>query len=369
MKNFIIAIIICVGVIIFLSIYKGKIEHAFNRRLPSPEGAVLPDSNTSDHVEFPKSAEEGKQDPFGPNYFPGLGFLSAFIKDHRLYGGENPPASIDPKQSADPPINKDPSNHHGSFFIPKRLALRDIEREGIGYPKGYATFEALFAPSPRRFMPMIDIRAHHLYNDTYAVNAGLIGRYVSKSFCRIYGLNVYWDYRQGKVGNYQQLGVGFETLGKRFDFRFNGNIGIQKHMLKCKFEFSGDRFSIFRKKEFSFEGFNSEIGSSLVNSKTFLLYAAAGPYYLSRDDQRAWGGKARLRPQYKDFLALELSTSYDHIFHAIFQGEIILSLPLYPSSKRKKCLLNREIYQPVHRFEIIPLKKRCGWETNWESSN
>ena len=268
------------------------------------------------------------------------------------------------------------SNTRDYIPMPRRLSLRSIEREGIGYRDGYATLEALFAPeaSPGRILfPMIDVRVHHLYNDQYAFNVGLLTRYIPKTLCQIFGFNIYYDYRQGELGNYQRLGVGGEILGERWDFRINGYIGGQRHSHKCVFDqFVGGFYAIFREKEYSFQGFNAEIGSFLVKSRSnkFLLYAAAGPYYLSgQDDGRAWGGRIRVRPQYKDYLSLELSSSYDHIFKTIFQGEVIFNLPLYKFSKKNKkastCASSRQIYQPVERFEIIPLKGHCGWEKNW----
>lgn len=261
------------------------------------------------------------------------------------------------------------------WFVPKRFSLRAIEREGIGYHKGYSTAELLLAPASLQgdFIPMIDLRAHHLYNDTYAANLGVIARKVYDKTCRIFGVNGYYDFRQGRYGNYQRLGLGMELLGKRWDFRVNGYLGIQENELKCVFDqYTGGYVATFRKDEFSFQGFNGEAGFMAVKSNNFLLYMAAGPYYLQgKHDMQSWGGRFRFRPQFRDYLALEFSMSHDHIFQTRYQGEIILNLPLYDfffkkNKKKRKCVSDRQIYQPVERFEIIPLKRRClGWETNF----
>jgi hypothetical protein len=279
---------------------------------------------------------------------------------------------LDPRvasQNPDPP-----SGPKGSYaFVPQRLALRAIEREGIGYPKGYATLEVLFAPyTLTRVVPMVDVRGHHLYNDTYAGNVGLIGRYLPRHHCFIVGANIYYDFREGCMAFYNQIGCGMEILGRRWDFRFNAYVPLEsKHESRCVFDYPGGYFVDFKREEFALGGFNAELGYYFVKSNNFLLYAAAGPYNLSKNfDLNNWGGRVRLRPQFRDYLALELSVSYDHIFHTIFQGEIIVSVPFYQFySKRNRigpaCIPDRQIYQPVQRFEIIPLKARGKTKKNF----
>lgn len=256
--------------------------------------------------------------------------------------------------------------------LPRRLGLRAIERGGIGYQKGYATFEMLFAPDavPQRLLPMIDLRAHHLYDDTYALNAGLIGRYITASTCQIWGFNAYYDYRQGHLGNYQQLGFGIEWLCQTMEFRINGHFpfGSRKHEKKCCFnDFIGDFCATFRREEFAFWGFDSEIGGYLAKTNHFFLYAGIGPYYLTgKRDHNIWGVKMRLRPQYRDLFAIELSTSYDHVFKNKYQAEIIVTLPLYRIYKKERlCIPTRQVYQPVHRFEIIPLDHHNDFKANF----
>ena len=144
----------------------------------------------------------------------------------------------------------------------------------------------LFAPVylNGNFMPMLDLRGHHLHNDEYAGNVGLIGRYMSDSKCRVFGLNAYYDFRQGCLGNYNQVGGGLEILGRRWDFHLNGYfpLGKHEHNLGCIFDdYEGDYYAIFNKKEFSFWGGNAELGYYPVKSKNFLLYLSAGPYLIS----------------------------------------------------------------------------------------
>jgi hypothetical protein len=77
-----------------------------------------------------------------------------------------------------------------------------------------------------------------------------------------------------------------------------------------------------------------------------------------------------VRPQYKDYLALDFSVSYDQVYKTVYQAEVILYLPLYQLSSKKTrqgpCgMTDRQIYQPIERFEIMPLAKRDCWLYNW----
>jgi hypothetical protein len=261
------------------------------------------------------------------------------------------------------------------YFIPKRLSLRTIQKKRIGYRRGYATADVFFAPSKisGHMHSMIDLRAHWFDNNTYAANLGLIERYIPSSSCRVLGFNGYYDFREGSLGNYHRLGLGLELLGSRWDFRLNGYVpvGLKKHKIKCVFDqYIGGYVATLRRKEFAFYGFNAEIGVYALKVNNFFLYVAGGPYFLSKETSNtSWGGKLRVRPQFRDYLALELSTSYDNIFKNIYQAEIIFSLPLYRIIKTRKenssCVSDYQFYQPVQRFEIIPIEKRCCWNANF----
>ncbi len=280
-------------------------------------------------------------------------------------------------------VPPDASKPRENYFSLQRLSLRDTEGKGIGYRQGYASLDALFAADYRfgLLLPMLDIRAHHLYNNTYAGNVGLVARYLFPSCNRIWGVNAFYDFRHGRLGNYNQLGLGFESLGIGCDFRLNAHLFSQTHRLKCLYtQYLGGFFQFFEKNESSFQGFDAEFGRCLLRCGDCSIYGAAGPYYLlGKSYHGAWGGRARIRPQYKDCLALELSGGYDSIFHTNYQVEIIFSLPLYAWRKhqtlgrrcpdgrcvKKRCLSARQIYQPVERFEIIPLKSRHHFESNF----
>lgn len=267
----------------------------------------------------------------------------------------------------------------GYSFWPKRVTLRHVEGWGAGvnYGTDYSTLAFLLAPDYRvgKVMPMLDLRGHRFDNNKYAANVGIAGRYIPKSntFCQILGFNLFWDWRQGHKGTYNQLGAGLEVLGKRWDFRANGYapVGVRKRKSKCVFDqYEGGYFAIHKECEFTSYGFNAEVGYYAVRSDNFFLYTAIGPYYLVRKcHDRTRGGMFRIRPQYKDYLAFEGSISYDSVFKAVYQAQIIFYLPLYQLSKKgnqRPCnLTDYQIYQPIERYEVMPLGKRSCWRRNF----
>ena len=271
------------------------------------------------------------------------------------------------------PIEKEKKDN---FLIPKRLSFRYVQgigsnlngiQEATAYGTDHATIAALFAPKYHsgRILPMLDIRAEAFINNTYGCNIGVGGRYIpsSDSFCALIGFNAYYDFRGGFKGPYNQLGLGMEILGKRWDFRANGYIPLGA---KCHTSANCPSDSSSHTHEYKPMPFalNCELGYLAINSNNFLLYTAAGPYFFSKKDfKHATGGEFRLRPQYKDYIALDLSVRYDSVFQTVFQAELILYWPLYQvsSQKNKKipCGISaRQIYQPIERFEVMPIHRR-----------
>ncbi len=101
---------------------------------------------------------------------------------------------------------------------------------------------------------------------------------------------------------------------------------------------------------------------SSQNPFIFTLFSVRSLFYSGRPgESKTVGVEARIRPQYKDYVALDLSYNWDPLFHAVYQAEIILYAPLYQLSKRRpvgSCNRNltlRQIYQNVERFNVMPL--------------
>jgi hypothetical protein len=253
-----------------------------------------------------------------------------------------------------------------------RAAARHIEAGGVGYNKGYTTLEAFLAtdPSDWSVMPFLDLRGHVFNDGKLAANAGLGAR--ATLGCRVYGLNAYYDYRNSHHKGYNQVGAGLETLGDTWDFRVNGYLPVGKKVSKAydvEFaEFSGHSILVHHKFRYAMKGIDGEVGFHFGKTSNFDFYAAAGPYYFKGDmGKAAIGGKARLAASYKEYITVEVSDSYDAVFHNNAQGQLTLSFPFGPRSTPKmkpNCCPNTcdfattlatRMVQPVARQEIIVL--------------
>ncbi len=254
-----------------------------------------------------------------------------------------------------------------------RASVRHIEGGGIGYDEGYTTLDGFFAPDPQRLslMPFLDVRGHVFNDGKMAANAGLGFRGILG--CRAYGLNAYYDYRNTKRLHYNQIGVGLETLGTLWDFRINGYLPVGKKItspFNVKFDrFSGHHMHLSQKRQFAMKGADAEIGFHFGKSRNFDFYAAAGPYYyIGEIGHNTWGGKTRLAGMYKEYIRIEVSDSYDRMFHNNFQVQLTFTLPFGGRSRVKKTgacnscrkadALASRMLQPVGRQEIIVVGKK-----------
>ena len=281
-----------------------------------------------------------------------------------------------------PPATQNSRARNPYIPIPQRITLSHIEgdNEKNCFATNYSSLEILLGGEyvPGKFLPMIDLEGNQFDDETYAASIGLVTRMVPDKhsyFCRMLGFNVFYDFRQGNIGYYNLVSAGLEVLGKRWDFRANVYVpfGAKRRVKVCTFD---DYIGSYYATEFTYEAvsysFNAEVGWLAINSQYILLYFAGGPYYIAgrtcRDTTR--GGEFRVQPQYKDYLAVNCIVSFDSLFKTVFQAEVILHLPLYllskKISKKETCgLTARQIYQPVSRFEVMPLSRCSCWNSNF----
>lgn len=214
---------------------------------------------------------------------------------------------------------------------PIRLCARHIESKGIGYSQGYTTLEAFFASTEAwggKWIPFLDVRGHLFNNGKAAINAGIGVRFVAE---RVWGVYGYYDYRNKMHHHYNQAALGFESLGETWDFRLNIN-------------------HPFGKKGFALQSVNGEAGLHVRD-----FYFAAGPYYLNGKGNTAWGGALRGSVDMFRYFQLELSSSYDHLFKWIGQGQ--LSFIFLFGGKKEGKPYSKRVFQKVDRMEIIPVSR------------
>ncbi len=276
----------------------------------------------------------------------------------KILESEKPPPQ--PRANSDPKL--------------KRLSF-GYSTKGVGYPSGYISGEAFFAPDfrPGKALPFVDIRGHKLNNGTYAGNFGVGLRFIPSSGCQVYGGNAYYDYRQSSHGNYSQVGLGFEVFGKKWGLWLNGGIPLGGSRVKRHvYNFIGGYVAACNLTQFPFYSTNLAFVFPIIQAGQFLLLGEAQPYFISakRFNVKSGGISIGILPQVSDYLFLNFNVSYDSVFGTIYQAQVILSLPLYSfsSSKHKKgpCgLSNRQIYQRVMRNNMIILDKFCCWSSNY----
>lgn len=269
---------------------------------------------------------------------------------------------------------------HGDHTFPhyRRLSVRHIEAGGIGYKKGYTTLEGFASTDPGnwRCVPFLDARAHVFDDGKIAANGGIGAR--TTWGCRAYGANAYYDYRNSHRRNFNQASMGLETLGDLWDVRVNGYLPFGNKRSRPYDPtfggFTGHSMLIDRKFQYAMKGVDGEVGFHFGWS-ALDFYGAGGAYYFKGEvGDGAVGGKARLAASYQDYVTLEVSDSYDTVFHNHVQGQLTLSLPFGPrASPRKmnescpqtpsfKASIAKRMVQPVARQEIVVLNTHTKTE-------
>jgi hypothetical protein len=254
---------------------------------------------------------------------------------------------------------------------PYRITARHVEPQGIGYKEGYTTLEGFFClyEGWDHWIFFLDTRGHVFNNGKPAMNAGLGARYLTSQ--RIWGINSYYDYRNTKHQHYNQVALGFESLGHIWDFRLNGYLPVGKKQ-SPNYDLEFDRFEghqalIRQKYEYALAGLNAEGGAHVNCLEKLSLYLAAGPYYLTGKGSSTWGGQFRASIRMLDYVKIEGNVSYDHLFKWVGQGQLGLCFSFGGKKARLKqqsnscntpCILTERSYLPVERFEIIPVDKK-----------
>jgi len=211
--------------------------------------------------------------------------------------------------------------------------------EFIGLKQDYAELGVFIAPKhTNRAQNFFDARGYWLDNGEGAASVGIGRRLWDCDSCCILGANLYYDFRHGRLGTFNRIGVGLECLCECVDFRVNGYFPLKHGTRHGKFnffdDFIGPFFETCQEKEFAYLGFDGEIGRYLwcdcFCNLSCDLYGAIGPYFFQHSEREGvYGGYARLNLSLSEYLILEARVSSDNTFHTRFQGSVIFSFPLY----------------------------------------
>ena len=245
--------------------------------------------------------------------------------------------------------------------------VRHREPGGIGYSRGYTSADLfyLFKPS-ERWASFFDFRGHVFNDGKWASNAGLGLRFIPCSDDGVYGLNLYWDWREANHTNFHQMGAGLELLWPCWDIRANGYAPINRHkkIYRQGFnKFEGHTAFFFQKSELALWGADVNLGYWLLNYGCFKIHTGLGGYYFQGDyGENARGGLFRAKIHFLDLIVAEGQISYDNQFKWIGQGELSLRLSFGPSVKRyakpvHSCCdllaVEERLVEQPQRFEIV----------------
>ncbi|MBD2516691.1 right-handed parallel beta-helix repeat-containing protein [Nostoc sp. FACHB-973] len=205
------------------------------------------------------------------------------------------------------------------IFTP-RFGVR-YTTEGAGY-ESFTNFEG-FLPilqTPGNSLTFLEGKVL-LDNDSNLAGNILLGhRFFSGKSNRIFGGYISYSTRDTGRSNFDQLGLGFETLGS-WDFRFNAYLPLnssenQVDQRNLPF-FQGDSLMIQRSRflEVAMSGVDAEVGTRLASIGSGDLRGYAGVYYYSGGQSKeAFGWKTRIEARPNDYLGLSLSLQNDDLF-------------------------------------------------------
>ncbi|MHC4878624.1 MAG: beta strand repeat-containing protein [Planctomycetota bacterium] len=153
---------------------------------------------------------------------------------------------------------------------------------------------------------------------------------------RVYGITGWWDYDDGNASDYHQVGVSFESLGKWFDFRANGYIGLgdDTNILSATptgtvTPVGGSLLADVRQSvESQYSGFNVEVGGPMPILGRYGFEAYVGGYHFqSEEDEDASGVSVRLLANVTDDVRLGIDVTRDAVFDTQVFGSVIVTLP------------------------------------------
>ncbi|UKO97843.1 beta strand repeat-containing protein [Nostoc sp. UHCC 0870] len=205
-------------------------------------------------------------------------------------------------------------------FTP-RLGVR-YTTEGSGY-ESFSSFEG-FLPvfqTPGNSLTFLQGKVL-LDNDSNVATNILLGhRIFSPEGNRVVGGYIAYSTRDTGKSNFNQLGLGFETLGN-WDFRFNAYLPLgtsenQVSVINTGSGFQGNSFLLGRQRSFevAMSGVDAEFGTRLVPLGAGDLRGFVGAYYYSGGESKeAFGWRTRVEARPTDFLNFGLSLQHDDLF-------------------------------------------------------
>ena len=240
----------------------------------------------------------------------------------------------------------------------------------IGFKENYGSVGLFVTPSLINDLQMFtDLQGYYIGGDKWGGTVGVGARYWDSNKCRALGGNIYYDYREACVSSFSRLGIGLESLGEVWDFRFNSYLLVDGTVKKSHlhvYNFSSGFRETCLEKEHAYTSFDAEVGANILRKAGINFYNALGTYYYASKNDQFWGGYLRVQFNVLNYLTLEADVSYDKKYHTQVKGIAALTFPLYGFKLDSLCDCSKRILlQPVYRNPMITTKKCCKYTQNW----
>lgn len=291
------------------------------------EGALVSETADPSFSEEAASQERGDQNA-SPSLEEGSHSRHTSVVEGDSEREDMEKVSFEPEEpassSVEPLYELGEDRHCYTSTRSNQVWVRHLEPKGVGFNQGYTTLEGFVMANKTYFgvFPYIDARWHIFNNGKNAANIGVGARGFSKS--RIFGANIYYDYRKITDGSFNQVSLGFETIGRVIDVYANGYIVVgQKNTDSYDnrfYRFQGHHLLLKGKKQGALSGWDASLRFHLLQKEKWDCYADLGPYYYHGSRDSLFGGKVGIGAILSNYFFLESTLSYDHMFQWIGQA-------------------------------------------------
>lgn len=181
-----------------------------------------------------------------------------------------------------------------------------------------------------------DARGMLGYDGRGGANLGLGWRYYMPELDRFIGANLWYDFDASHTRSYNQVGVGFESIGRYFDLFLNGYIpvGGDQNILSTALvgqgQFSGNMLLLdrYNEVESAYTGFDAQIGGPMPIFGRYGLQGYTGFYFFTNSNAGDFTGvSGRLAWQVNEDWNIAVNFSDDHTFGTNTQMQISMTLP------------------------------------------
>lgn len=246
----------------------------------------------------------------------------------------------------------------------------------VGVDKPYTSAGVLLGPifTPQTGGLALDMRIHRFNNthrDSWAGNVGLIYRSQLECLGGIWGANFYYDARNRRWHDFNQVGAGLEYLSCLFDVRVNGYLPVGKKFGIYEdetFTYPGGYILQGQRRYAALPGVDWEIGKAFYSDCNFNIYGAVGGYYYQNNDicrDDFCGCRLRAALDWGRYLSFAGEATFDKRFHSRYAGIITLNIPLsiFSGCCEEPCVSLFNV--PVYRQEMIVIDRGLFWHKNY----